>query len=255
MADYLVESALLSQGLGSITEQEMLASWPASNGRIAWMWKGSIMTGILEEFCQIRKTGILKERIHFRNFERAVIERKTGAFTASGTMKACEKLGIPLTVSGGIGGLNEREGFKSCHDLEALICTHTALLATAPKDMFDLTETVETMKEAGIQVIGHERDRCDGYLFRQRPARLSGRWMGERAGEKRLFFQEIPLEKRLADPDWLRQACEYGTKERKEGREYHPAVNKKLEQLSGGKSAWLQFRSLTANLLWAEEMT
>ena len=70
-----------------------------------------------------------------------------------------------------------------------------------------------------------------------------------------MFFQEIPLEKRLADPDWLRQACEYGTKERKEGREYHPAVNKKLEQLSGGKSAWLQFRSLTANLLWAEEMT
>lgn len=255
MADYLIESALLSQGLKRIKSQELMEVWPPKGGQIAWFKGGRLKTAKIEEFCQIRDRGILGGRINGENFRQAMDEGWTGALTASGTMMACELLEIPLAVSGGIGGLNQAKGWNKCHDLETLRRRRTALAATAPKDMFDLSETIQKMKEAGITVLGREKDVCDGYLFRRRSEKLSGRWRGQKAAGGYLFLLEIPVKERLSDESWLRQACEYGDQEKAAGREYHPAVNERLEYFSHGESARIQLAALIANLRWAEELT
>ena len=255
MADYLVESALLSQGLKRIKSQEIQEAWPSRCGQIAWLKEGRIMTAMVDEFCQIREKGLLGRRINGENFRQAMEEGWTGALTASGTMMACELLGISLAVSGGIGGLNQKKGWDNCHDLEALQRGRTALAATAPKDMFDLSETIRGVKEAGVTVLGRGRDVCDGYLFQSAPVKLSGRWEGQKAAGGYLFLQEIPAKKRISEESWLWQACRYGDQVRAAGGEYHPAVNERLEYFSQGESARIQLAALTANLAWAEELT
>ena len=82
MADYLVESALLSQGIKSITEQELFREWPAKSGPIVWLWKGKCVAGSVEEFCQVRRQGVLRSRICYQMYDQARREGLTGALTA-----------------------------------------------------------------------------------------------------------------------------------------------------------------------------
>lgn len=255
MADYLVESALLSQGIKSITEQELFREWPAKSGPIVWLWKGKCVAGSVEEFCQVRRQGVLRSRICYQMYDQARREGLTGALTASGTMRACEELGISLAVSAGIGGLDRTAGFDRCHDLEALAVSRIALLATAPKDMFSLSETLEAVRDAGITVLGYDAGCCDGYLFQTEGVKLSGRWGGQKVRGKCLYLQRIPTGKRLADRKLLEYACRYGEMERNKGGQYHPAVNAYLDEGSSGESSRLQLKSLIANLAWAEELT
>ena len=103
MGKYLIESALLGQGLPGITEEELESLWPENpDGEIAWMKAGTLITGGISKFVRFRKETENCARICYQNFETAAEQKRTGFLTASGTMKACEKLQVPFAVSCGI---------------------------------------------------------------------------------------------------------------------------------------------------------
>ena len=117
MVGYLAESALLTHGLRSISEEELIRMWPQDSASIAWMEDGRLSVGGIEDFCRFRKKAQDFDRVNYQNYEYYASNGKSGALTASGTMKACEGLGIALAVTCGMGGL-----WKGRSQKNAMIC-------------------------------------------------------------------------------------------------------------------------------------
>ena len=254
MVGYLAESALLTHGLRSITEDELIRMWPQDSASIAWMEDGRLRVGGIEDFCRFRKKAQDFDRVNYQNYEYYASNGKSGALTASGTMKACEGLGIALAVTCGMGGLMEGQEPKECHDLQALANSPVSLLAVSPKDMFDLGRTIKAMEEAGITILGYHSDVCDGYMFEGEKVKISGCWREEAPSKNTLFLRSIQTEERIADKEILSQAFQYGQEQKIQGRAFHPAVNAKIDELTEGYSSRIQLRALIENIAWAEEL-
>lgn len=254
MVGYLAESALLTHGLRSITEDELIRMWPQDSTSIAWMEDGGLRAGGIEDFCRFRKKAQDFDRVNYQNYEYYASNGKSGALTASGTMKACEGLGIPLAVTCGMGGLMEGQRPEECHDLKALANSPVSLLAVSPKDMFDLGGTIKAMEEAGITILGYHSDVCDGYMFEGERVKISGRWREEAPSKNILFLRSIKTEERITDKEILSQAFQYGQEQKIQGRSFHPAVNAKIDELTEGYSSRIQLRALIENIAWAEEL-
>ena len=254
MVGYLAESALLTHGLRSISEEELIRMWPQDSASIAWMEDGRLSVGGIEDFCRFRKKAQDFDRVNYQNYEYYASNGKSGALTASGTMKACEGLGIALAVTCGMGGLMEGQEPKECHDLQALANSPVSLRAVSPKDMFDLGRTIKAMEEAGITILGYHSDVCDGYLFEGEKVKISGCWREEAPSKNTLFLRSIQTEERIADKEILSQAFQYGQEQKIQGRAFHPAVNAKIDELTEGYSSRIQLRALIENIAWAEEL-
>lgn len=254
MVGYLAESALLTHGLRSITEDELIRMWPQDSASIAWMEDGRLRVGGIEDFCRFRKKAQDFDRVNYQNYEYYASNGKSGALTASGTMKACEGLGIPLAVTCGMGGLMEGQESKECLDLQALANSLVSLLAVSPKDMFDLGRTIKAMEEAGITILGYHSDVCDGYIFEGEKVKISGCWREEAPSKNILFLRSIKTEERITDKEILSQAFQYGQEQKIQGRSFHPAVNAKIDELTEGYSSRIQLRAFIENIAWAEEL-
>lgn len=252
MVNYLIESALLTHGLPDITEEMLLETWRQEDAQIAWMEEGRPVLGTIEAFCKFRREAASYGRIHYQMYDQAVEEGRTGALTASGTMKVCEELGIPWAVSCGIGGLTIGDDPNVCHDLKALEISPVSLVATAPKDMFDTAVTICAMQEVGILVLGDPDAICDGYLFVTKQVKLSGVAKEKRPEDPALVLRSIPKELRFQERSLLEKACIYGQEQCKLGGLFHPAVNQKLSLVTGGRSSKIQLASLIDNIRWVE---
>ena len=137
---FLVETCLLTHGLRSIADDEILSAWPDGLSCITWVDEGSIRIGSAAEYILFRRR--CRElgfgRIDSEGLEEALSSGGSGALTASGTMAVCERLGVPLAVTCGMGGICDIKGEELCPDLPALRDIPVSLIATAPKDMLDI---------------------------------------------------------------------------------------------------------------------
>ena len=253
MGKYLIESALLGQGLPGITEEELESLWPENpDGEIAWMKAGTLITGGISKFVRFRKETENCARICYQNFETAAEQKRTGFLTASGTMKACEKLQVPFAVSCGIGGLKTQQTIESCHDLLALKESRVSLIAASPKDMFDLEHTLKEAQKEGIYVSGCGDNVCNGYLFLQNPVEIPSD-LKIMQDKNRLLLRKIPKKKRIQDDSIFEQALRYAKEAEKRELLFHPSFNQKVDELTEGYSSRVQLEALILNIRWLEE--
>lgn len=164
---FLVETCLLTHGLRSIADDEILSAWPDGLSCITWVDEGSICIGSAAEYILFRRRCRELDfgRIDSEGLEEALSSGGSGALTASGTMAVCERLGVPLAVTCGMGGICDIKGEELCPDLPALRDIPVSLIATAPKDMLDIEATLRWLADNGVRVIGADSSRCTGYIF------------------------------------------------------------------------------------------
>lgn len=250
-----METALLTHGLVSLSDQDILALWPWKTGQLVWVEKGTLRRGTLQEYLPVR--GRAKEMIRIdRNMLPAALwEGASGVLTASGTMAAAQNMGVPIAVTAGMGGIGDIEGEKLCPDLPALVETDVVLVATSPKDVLDIPATVDWLLRNGVAVLGRENDTCSGFVFCGDDTRISGPWQqGQKIAPHTLLLREIQKEERLRDRSILLEAKRAGKQAQEKGEQYHPAVNAEIDRLSNGVSSKLQLQSLIDNGLWAENL-
>lgn len=254
---FLVESALLMHGLPGISNEEMLEAWPEDIENITWMNNGEVVIGSMAEFLEFRKGAADYMRINSGNFQECSDKGSFGAFTASGTMEACRRMGIGIAVTCGMGGFRKDAAEESCADLEAIAEMPVALIATSPKDMFDVRASLEWLYEHDVTVAGVGSKNCTGYLFKSADVALNG---GRVESDKivvktpMLILQKIPEEKRIGDMTILDRALEKGKKAECEGRYFHPTVNGEIDRLTSGYSAGIQLDSIIKNAQLAKEL-
>lgn len=258
MHSFLVESALLTHGLASLSNQTLLEQWPGELDNIAWVDAGRVVVGSMAEYLPFRDRAGDLCRISCDTLDRARAEGISGALTASGTMAVCQERGLPLAVTCGMGGIGDLKHEALCPDLPALRDIPVALISTAPKDMLDIPATLAWLREAGVAVWGVGTDRCTGYLFHCADLPLEGDW-GLRPlppdHRRLLLLQPIPEKQRVADDSLLEQGIAAGKAAEAAGREYHPAANAAFDRLTGGHSSRIQLQSLIANARLAARLT
>lgn len=255
---YLVESALLTHGLVSMDNSELCLRWPSNTPDIGWIEYGEIHIGHISEFVEFRARAKYYERISKETFDDCLEFHRSGALTASGTMELCNRLHIPFAVSCGIGGI---ECYPSNHyspDLDACVEIPVWLIATSPKDMFDIRATIAWLQERNIPVLGVKESICDGYIFRGEGVELDKVVCETKtfcaAETTGLVLQGIPKENRIQDKSILYQSIREGQYEKKRGNYFHPAVNAWIDHMTQGESSRIQLDSIIANIEFTQKI-
>lgn len=101
-----------------------------------------------------------------RDMALVVAERGNGATTVAGTMLVAHMVGIPVFVTGGIGGVH-RHGESTMDvsaDLTELGRTPVAVVCAGAKSILDLPRTLEFLETQGVTVVGYRTDEFPAFF-------------------------------------------------------------------------------------------
>ena len=258
MPRFLVESCLLSHGLASVTDEVLVGAWPKELPFITWVDEGKIRIGSAEEFVRFRASDKAAARIDCFALETVLRTGASGALTASGTMAVCEKLGVPVAVTCGMGGIGSIAGETLCPDLPALRDIPVTLISTSPKDVVDIPATLAWLRTAGVRLLGAGDSRCTGYIFHSVDEALDAAWPDRSEPlpiGRTLLLNAIPEEERIPDLSMLAEGIAAGHRAEREGKYFHPAANAAFDRLTHGRSSDIQLASIIANARLADEIT
>ena len=81
MHEFLMETALLTHGLVSLSDQDILNVWPWETKHLAWVEEGSVRLGSLRDYLPIRNRSKEMIRIDRDTLSTALSEGVSGALT------------------------------------------------------------------------------------------------------------------------------------------------------------------------------
>ena len=254
--EFLVETALLTHGLSSISDEELLRLWTLSEPCLAWLEEGEFVYGDIEEYIPFRRRSATLKRVSLESLQADIENGRSGALTASGTMAAAMNIGAKLAVTCGMGGIsNVIKGEELCPDLPALAELPVALIAAAPKDVVDIGATVAWLLKKNVKIYGRESDVLTGFMAVGEPVRLSGVYANQALEAPLLLLNPLEEALRPADSAIIRQAVKAGISAQQRGEYFHPAANREIDLATKGRAARAQFEKLIENAHWAKELT
>ncbi len=254
----LAETALLGQGLPSLTNRQISGLWPREMDiLLAWLDKGRLQTGDGEAFLQRRQTESGWKRAGSRNLEEIVARKEDAFLTVSALLQLFAGSGNKIIVTAGLGGVR---GQTVSRDLLLIKGYPILVVATAFKDVLDYHETLAYAHEHDIPLYGWETGVLDGFIFHL-PMEYRLKKIGYRDFFSRnrpltpgILFHPLPLTRRLPDPALLQLGRTAGERAEEAGEEFHPAANRELDRLTRGQSSRLQLQALIGNLHLAQHI-
>lgn len=246
----LVETALLGQGLPSLTNENILRDWRhEASVSLVWLEKGRITTGNIKDFLQLRGNPSM-ERNGAGGLMAAMRGGASGYLTSSAVMRFAAQTDHPVVVTAGMGGIRGR---IISDDLTTLRQFSVVLVASAPKDTLDLSASIDYLRRHGVRLLGHGTNQSNGFLFIKEAVALDGVYSGQKAEElikngPSLIFNPLPPSLRFTDLKILVDALVQGEVAEGHGRQFHPAVNLALDRLTDGRASIMQLHSLVDNI-------
>jgi pseudouridylate synthase len=143
----------------------------------AWVGvlSGEVVVGLSdEELGPFTEPG-RAEKVARRDLPAACARGGPGATTVSATIWAAARAGIPVSATGGIGGVHPGERLDVSADLMELSHTPGLLVCSGPKSIVDPVATAERLEELGVSVVGYGVDRLPFFLAREAPVELEHR--------------------------------------------------------------------------------
>ncbi|PFA66747.1 pseudouridine-5-phosphate glycosidase [Bacillus sp. AFS015802] len=220
---------------------------------------GKIKIGLSHEELEYlgQATGVIKASR--RDIPYILASKKDGATTVAATMICAGLAGIPVFVTGGIGGVhrNAEVTMDVSADLEELSLSNVAVVCAGAKSILDIGLTLEYLETKGVPVLGYRTDSLPAFYTRSSPYDvnykvesaeeianlLKAKWdLGLKGGV--VVANPIPEEDAMDEFEMdriieraLKEAEEQGIK----GKEATPFLLGKVKELTDGKS-------LTANI-------
>lgn len=223
---------------------------PATIGIIKGRIKIGLTADELESFGRAEKV----HKVSRRDFPYIISQSQDGATTVAGTMICAKLAGIPIFVTGGIGGVH-RGGENSMDisaDLLELARTNVAVICAGAKSILDLGRTLEVLETQGVPVIGYATDEFPAFYTRTSGHRvdcrldspedvarlLKTKWeLGLEGG----VVIAVPVPESEAMPakeieQHINTALALADNEGVQGKALTPYLLAKLEELTGGES-------------------
>jgi len=113
-----------------------------------------------EQLEMLGKLGLECKKVSRRDLAAIVAAKDNGATTVSTTMLLAHAAGIPLFVTGGIGGVHRgaEESWDVSADLTELGRTPVCVVCAGAKSILDLPKTLEYLETQGVCVAGYRTD-------------------------------------------------------------------------------------------------
>jgi len=130
--------------------------------------KGRIKIGLsnleLEQFAQGAKT----VKVSSRDLPVALSQKQDGGTTVAATMICASWAGIPVFVTGGIGGVHRgsEKTMDISGDLIELSRTNVAVVCAGVKSILDIPRTLEFLETQGVPIVGYRTDEFPAFYTR-----------------------------------------------------------------------------------------
>lgn len=113
-----------------------------------------------DELEMLGKLGLDCKKVSRRDLAGVVAAQQNGATTVSTTMMLAHLAGIPVFVTGGIGGVHRgaEESWDVSADLTELGRTPVCVVCAGAKSILDLPKTLEFLETQGVCVAGYRTD-------------------------------------------------------------------------------------------------
>ncbi|XP_063785019.1 uncharacterized protein LOC134933611 isoform X2 [Pseudophryne corroboree] len=217
--------------------------------------KGKIHIGLSEEELKILATSRDCVKVSRRDLPYVLSQGLSGGSTVSGTMIAAHHAGIPVFVTGGIGGVH-REGENTMDisaDLTELGRTPVAVISAGIKSILDIGRTLEYLETEGVCVATfgdssnfpafftpHSGFRAPCHVRNEEEAaQLIASSLDLRLGSGVLIAVPIPPE-HAASGQMIEEAVQQALKEARiqgiVGKAVTPFLLRRVNELTGGKS-------------------
>ena len=266
-----LESTIISHGMPYPKNVETAMAVEAAvreNGAIPatiGIIDGEIVVGMdrdeIEQFG--KRKGVAK--VSKRDFPIVVAKRMWGATTVSATMIVAKMAGIPIFVTGGIGGVHRgaEKTWDVSRDLRELGEVDVAVVCSGAKAILDIPKTLEYLETEGVTVLSNKAktfanfysvsssDPVD-YAFETPEEAASILHAKEKLGLKGgvLISNPIPEEDALPH-EYIDSLVEQAVKEAEEqgikGKDSTPFLLKRIVELTGGKSLESNIRLVVNN--------
>ena len=119
---------------------------------------GSFRIGLTSSEIEHLASNRSVRKVTIRDLPVAVAKKETCATTVASTLFACERAGIEVFATGGIGGVHRGNVGDVSADLPALASVRSVTVCSGPKIVLDLGATREWLETNGITLLGF---RCD----------------------------------------------------------------------------------------------
>ncbi|CEP07821.1 hypothetical protein [Parasitella parasitica] len=117
---------------------------------------GRVHIGLTDKTLEnLGKIGPKAQKTSRRDLAAVLSQKKAGATTVASTMILARAAGIPIFVTGGIGGVHRgaEESFDISADLTELGRTPVAVICAGVKSILDIPKTLEVLETQGVTVI------------------------------------------------------------------------------------------------------
>ena len=120
--------------------------------------QGEIQVGLEPEQMEYISTAKNPVKVSRRDIAAAIVAKKDGGTTVSGTMEIAYKAGLRVFATGGIGGVHRGNLMDVSADLPTLAQIPMIVVCSGAKAILDLPATREVLETYGIPVIGYQTD-------------------------------------------------------------------------------------------------
>ncbi|XP_063010195.1 uncharacterized protein LOC134417189 isoform X3 [Melospiza melodia melodia] len=217
--------------------------------------RGQIHVGLTDEELEFLASSKNAVKVSRRDFPFVLSQGLSGGTTVSGTMIVAHKAGIPVFVSGGIGGVH-RDGENTLDvsaDLTELGRTPVAVVSAGAKSILDIGRTLEYLETQGVCVaaFGESREfpaffsRQSGFQApyhvqdEEEAAKLIDSALGLGLGSGVLIAVPCPQE-RAAQGQVIEEAIQQALSQARSkgitGKDVTPFLLQRLTELTDGKS-------------------
>ena len=137
--------------------------------------QGQIKIGLTDDELThlARAKGVWK--ISRRDFAVALVQKRDGATTVSGTMLAAHWAGVRVFATGGIGGVHRGSGMDISADLPELARTPVIVVCAGVKAILDLPATLEWLETHSVPVVGYGTNEFPAFYSRESGLPLEAR--------------------------------------------------------------------------------
>ncbi len=251
----LVDTCLLGRGLPSLDNHLINYLWPNEDVILPYVKGGIIKKANLDEILEIRNQNDWP-RLDAGHLQKLTESPINGYLTASALMS----LAAPhdLVVTAGIGGIT---GQRVSQDLVNIADKPLWFISSGFKDVIDAKASLEYLKAQGIRVLGWKSPAYEGFLFSGPGYKLDGAVdennihnIDFKDGKGILIFNPVPAYLKIKDSKLLALAAEQINMMQEKGIDFHPLINKFLDDHTGGYASLIQLIALIANINLAGQL-
>ncbi|KAI8076430.1 erwinia chrysanthemi IndA protein-like protein-like protein [Gilbertella persicaria] len=163
-----LESTIISHGMPypqnvetARTVEDIIRKEGAIPATIALL-DGKVHIGLTDKTLEhLGKVGREAQKTSRRDLSMVLSQKKVGATTVASTMILARAAGIPIFVTGGIGGVHRgaEESFDISADLTELGRTPVAVVCAGVKSILDISKTLEVLETQGVTVTTMGKDK------------------------------------------------------------------------------------------------